>query len=201
MLTTAEIASAFSVGVHGTTYGGNPLACAVAGAVFDVINTTEVLDGVKARHALFMEGLKAINARRRVFSDLRGEGVWIGCELDAPWKGKAMDVLNAAGECRPAGARRRAGRRAHRAVAGDQPRRDSRGPDAPRDGAQSRADLAALTPSAAGRRRPTRSPGQLARHRRQLAMPPHRRPESTRRRPTQQRAPARRSSAASRAAR
>jgi len=44
-----------------------------------------------------MEGLKAINGRRRVFSDLRGEGVWIGCELDAPWKGKSMDVLTAAG--------------------------------------------------------------------------------------------------------
>ena len=98
LLTTNEVASAFSVGVHGTTYGGNPLACAVAGAVFDVINTTEVLDGVKARHALFVEGLKAINARRRVFSDIRGEGVWIGCELDAPWQGKSMDVVRAAGE-------------------------------------------------------------------------------------------------------
>ena len=98
LLTTNEVASAFSVGVHGTTFGGNPLACAVAGAVFDVINTTEVLDGVKARHALFMEGLKAINARRRVFCDLRGEGVWLGCELDAPWKGKSMDVVRAAGE-------------------------------------------------------------------------------------------------------
>ena len=97
MLTTNEIAGVFSVGVHGTTYGGNPLACAVAGAVFDVINTTEVLEGVKARHALFMEGLKAINVRRRVFSDLRGEGVWIGGELEAPWKGKAMDVVKAAG--------------------------------------------------------------------------------------------------------
>jgi acetylornithine/N-succinyldiaminopimelate aminotransferase len=98
MLTTTAIASAFTVGVHGTTYGGNPLACAVAGAVFDVINTTEVLDGVRARHALFMEGLKAINARRRVFAELRGEGVWIGGELDAAWKGKAMDVVKAAGE-------------------------------------------------------------------------------------------------------
>ena len=97
-LTTAEIASVFSVGVHGTTYGGNPLACAVAGAVFDLINTTEVLDGVKARHALFMEGLKAINVRRRVFADLRGEGVWLGCELETAWKGKAMDVVRAAGE-------------------------------------------------------------------------------------------------------
>src|SRR5437773_5098950 len=98
MLTTTDIASVFSVGVHGTTYGGNPLACAVASAVFDVINTTEVLDGVKARHALFMEGLKAINARRRVFSDLRGEGVWLGCELDEPWRGRSMDVLKAAGD-------------------------------------------------------------------------------------------------------
>ena len=74
--------------MHGTTYGGNPLACAVAGAVFDVINTTEVLDGVRARHALFIEGLKAINARRRVFRDLRGEGVWLGCELDDPWRAR-----------------------------------------------------------------------------------------------------------------
>ena len=98
MLTTTEVASAFSVGVHGTTYGGNPLACAVAGAVFDVINTTEVLDGVKARHALFMEGLRAINGRRRVFRDLRGEGVWIGCELEEPWRGRAMDVMSAAGD-------------------------------------------------------------------------------------------------------
>lgn len=98
LLTTNDVASAFTVGVHGTTYGGNPLACAVAGAVFDVINTTEVLDGVKARHALFVEGLKAINARRRVFADIRGEGVWIGCELDAPWKGKSMDVVRAAGD-------------------------------------------------------------------------------------------------------
>ena len=96
MLTTTEAASAFSVGVHGTTYGGNPLACAVAEAVFDVINTTEVLEGVKARHALFMEGLRAINARREVFSDVRGEGVWLGCELRDPWRGKAMDVMRSA---------------------------------------------------------------------------------------------------------
>ena len=97
MLTTTDIASVFGPGVHGTTYGGNPLACAVAGAVFDVINTTEVLDGVKARHALFLEGLKAINMRRHVFRDLRGEGVWLGCELDDPWRGKAADVMREAG--------------------------------------------------------------------------------------------------------
>src|SRR5437660_6077762 len=98
MLTTNEIAGVFGVGVHGTTYGGNPLACAVAGAVFDVVNTTEVLDGVKARHSLFMEGLRAINQRRRVFADVRGEGVWIGCELADPWRGRAAAVMQAAGD-------------------------------------------------------------------------------------------------------
>ena len=98
MLTTAPVAQAFGPGVHGTTYGGNPLACAVAGAVFDVINTTEVLDGVKARHALFMEGLRAIDQRRHVFADVRGEGVWIGCELADPWRGRAGAVMQAAGD-------------------------------------------------------------------------------------------------------
>ena len=98
MLTTTEVASAFSVGVHGTTYGGNPLACAVAEAVFDLVNTTEVLEGVRARHALFMEGLRAINVRREVFADIRGEGVWLGCELKPRWQGKAMDVMRAAAE-------------------------------------------------------------------------------------------------------
>jgi succinylornithine transaminase family protein len=98
MLTTTAIAQAFGPGVHGTTYGGNPLACAVAGAVLDIVNTTEVLDGVKARHALFMEGLRAIQARRNVFADLRGEGVWIGCELAEAWRGKAAAVMQAAGD-------------------------------------------------------------------------------------------------------
>ncbi len=47
MLTTQEIASAFHVGSHGSTYGGNPLAIrAVAGAAFDIINTPEVLQGI-----------------------------------------------------------------------------------------------------------------------------------------------------------
>jgi len=98
MLTTTAVAQAFGPGVHGTTYGGNPLACAVAGAVLDIVNTTEVLDGVRARHALFMEGLRAIQARRNVFADLRGEGVWIGCELAEAWRGKAAAVMQAAGD-------------------------------------------------------------------------------------------------------
>ena len=99
MLTTTEVASAFSVGVHGTTYGGNPLACAVAGAVFDVINTTEVLDGVKARHALFMEGLKAINARRpRLRRAARRRRVARLRARRQPGAARRSTSMNAAGE-------------------------------------------------------------------------------------------------------
>ena len=139
LLTTDDVASAFGVGVHGTTYGGNPLACAVAGAVFDIINTTEVLDGVKARHALFMEGLRAINARRRVFCDLRGEGVWLGCELDTHVEGQVDGRRARRGRRGPHAARRRARRRAHRAVARHLARRNPRGPGTAGDGAQRRA--------------------------------------------------------------
>ena len=54
MLTREDLAKHLVVGTHGTTYGGNPLACAVAEAVIDVINTPEVLAGVKAKHDLFV---------------------------------------------------------------------------------------------------------------------------------------------------
>ena len=101
MLTTNDVASAFSVGVHGTTYGGNPLACAVALAVFDVINTIEVLDGVKARHALFIEGLKAINARRRVFADLRGERASGSAPRPSTPRGKARRWTSSRRPARP----------------------------------------------------------------------------------------------------
>ena len=99
MLTTNKVAASFSVGVHGTTYGGNPLACAVAEAVFDIINTTEVLDGVRARHRLFVEGLRKINSgstgKPAIFADIRGEGVWLGCELVDQYKGRAMEFVRA----------------------------------------------------------------------------------------------------------
>ena len=49
------------MGTHGSTYGGNPLACAIGNAVLDVVNTPEVLDGVKHREQLLRDGLNKIN--------------------------------------------------------------------------------------------------------------------------------------------
>ena len=89
MLTTNEIAAHFSVGTHGTTYGGNPLACAVAEAVVDIVNTPEVLAGVKARHERFKQGLLEIGQRHGLFSQVRGMGLLIGCVLIDACNGRA----------------------------------------------------------------------------------------------------------------
>lgn len=98
MLTTDALAKVLTVGSHGTTYGGNPLACAVANAVFDFINTPEVLEGVKARHQQFVAGIEAINAKYPVFSQVRGEGLLIGCVLKDEYVGQAKQVTNLAAE-------------------------------------------------------------------------------------------------------
>ena len=96
MLTTEEIASAFHVGSHGSTYGGNPLACAVAGAAFDVINTPEVLNAVNEKREQFVKHLQQIDAQFDVFSDVRGMGLLIGAEFKPQYKGRARDFLHAA---------------------------------------------------------------------------------------------------------
>ncbi|ROR08598.1 aspartate aminotransferase family protein [Erwinia sp. JUb26] len=96
MLTTNEIASVMAPGVHGTTYGGNPLACAVAEAALDIINTPEVLDGVAQRRQLFVDALQALDAKLDLFSDIRGMGLLIGAALKPQHAGKARDILNAA---------------------------------------------------------------------------------------------------------
>jgi succinylornithine aminotransferase len=80
-MTTAEIASVMQPGSHGSTYGGNPLACAVAESVFDLINNADVLQGVLDKTQRFHDRLHQINAAHQVFTDVRGEGLWIGAEL------------------------------------------------------------------------------------------------------------------------
>ncbi|HCT5917341.1 aspartate aminotransferase family protein [Klebsiella pneumoniae] len=98
MLTTHEIASAFHAGSHGSTYGGNPLACAVANAAFDLINTPAVLDGVSAKRELFVKHLQRVGAEFDLFSDIRGMGLLIGAELKPQHKGRARDFLYAAAD-------------------------------------------------------------------------------------------------------
>ncbi|GAB3485812.1 aspartate aminotransferase family protein [Azotobacter salinestris] len=96
ILTRTDLARHLSAGVHGTTFGGNPLACAVAEAVIDVVNTPEVLQGVKVKHQRFKTRLEAIGQQYGIFSQVRGMGMLIGSVLSEPWKGRSRDVLVAA---------------------------------------------------------------------------------------------------------
>src|SRR3546814_6734247 len=86
MLTTEALAKHLVVGTHGTTYGGNPLACAVAEAVIDTVNTPEVLEGVNAKHRKFKARLEQIGEKYGLFTQVRGLGLLIGCVLNDAWR-------------------------------------------------------------------------------------------------------------------
>ncbi|TPE50323.1 aspartate aminotransferase family protein [Maribrevibacterium harenarium] len=98
MLATDKAAQALGFGTHGSTYGGNPMACSIAEAVIDIVDTPEVLEGVKARHQLFVDGLKAINEKYHVFKDIRGMGLLMGAEVKDELAGHAKDFVAASAE-------------------------------------------------------------------------------------------------------
>ncbi|MBL8523657.1 MAG: aspartate aminotransferase family protein [Betaproteobacteria bacterium] len=95
MLTTEKIAASFSVGVHGSTYGGNALGCAVALAVLDILVAPETRINIAARTEQLKTGIAAINKRHQIFADIRASGLWFGCELIPAWHGRAKDFVKA----------------------------------------------------------------------------------------------------------
>ena len=95
MIATEKAAKSLVFGTHGSTYGGNPMACAIAEAVIDIIDTPEVLAGVVKRHDIFVEGLKTINEKYHVFKDIRGMGLLIGAEVIDDLAGKAGEIVKA----------------------------------------------------------------------------------------------------------
>lgn len=98
MLTTAKIAEHMKVGVHGSTYGGNPLACAVAEAVVDFVAQPEILAGVKQREQWMRAELSKLNEKYHIFKEIRGKGLLLGAALNDEWQGRARDILVAAGK-------------------------------------------------------------------------------------------------------
>ncbi len=96
MLTTDKVSKSLAIGTHGSTYGGNPLACSIAEAVIDIVNTPEVLAGVNAKHKRFRAGVEAINARMPFCDEVRGKGLLIGCALSQEYQGRAGEFLKAA---------------------------------------------------------------------------------------------------------
>ncbi|MDW6005217.1 bifunctional succinylornithine transaminase/acetylornithine transaminase [Vibrio mangrovi] len=98
ILTKDRYATALSVGSHGTTYGGNPLATAVAGKAFSIIRQPAFLSGVVSRHQFLVDTLQQLNRELAVFRDIRGAGLLIGCELNETYAGQAKQISQMAVE-------------------------------------------------------------------------------------------------------
>jgi acetylornithine/N-succinyldiaminopimelate aminotransferase len=81
-LATAEAAKGMVVGTHGSTYGGNPLAMAVALAAIEEIDTPEMLEHVQALSRYFTQQLEGLRSRYPdVVAEIRGKGLLIGIKL------------------------------------------------------------------------------------------------------------------------
>lgn len=94
ILTTEAVASRVSPGMHGTTFGGGPLACAVALEFLSIVEEEELLDNIRARGAELREGLSKLAAKFGFIRELRAEGLMIGIELSAegaPFVAEAME--------------------------------------------------------------------------------------------------------------
>lgn len=93
LLATERAASGIKPGNHGSTYGGNPLACAVGNAVMDVVATEDFLAEVNRKAGLFRQGLEGLVASHPdVFEKVRGTGLMLGLKCKLP----AGDVVQAA---------------------------------------------------------------------------------------------------------
>lgn len=92
VLATEAAASGMGAGTHGSTYGGNPLACAVGNAVMDVISEPAFLAEVNRKSGLLAQKLEGLLAAYPdVFDELRGSGLMRGIKC----KPANMDVVNA----------------------------------------------------------------------------------------------------------
>ena len=79
VLATEDAASGMGAGSHGSTYGGNPLACAVGAKVVQIITAPGFLDQVTAKGARFRQGLeRLVAAHPTVFEAVRGQGLILG---------------------------------------------------------------------------------------------------------------------------
>jgi acetylornithine/N-succinyldiaminopimelate aminotransferase len=83
LLCTEEAAQAIHAGMHGTTFGGGPLACAVALAVLDTIDRDHLMDHVTATGTYFLELLDQLAKRHSAITEVRGLGLMLAIELDS----------------------------------------------------------------------------------------------------------------------
>jgi Ornithine/acetylornithine aminotransferase len=96
MLAGPKVAEVMQFGAHGTTFGGNPLAAAVARVALRKLASPQIANNVARQSAALRKGLDAINAELGLFSQLRGRGLMLGAVLSAKHAGRAGEALDRA---------------------------------------------------------------------------------------------------------
>ena len=96
MLVGSQAAETLQFGAHGTTFGGNPLAAAVARVALRRIASEDIAANVTRQSNAIRDGLQAINAELNVFAEIRGRGLMLGAVLNAAFAGRAGEILDAA---------------------------------------------------------------------------------------------------------
>ena len=92
VLATENAASGMTVGTHGSTYGGNPMACAVGAKVMEIVSDDDFLADVNRKAGLLRQKLEGLIAEHPdVFETVRGSGLMLGLKC----KASNMDVVNA----------------------------------------------------------------------------------------------------------
>jgi acetylornithine/N-succinyldiaminopimelate aminotransferase len=96
MLAGSKVAQVMQFGAHGTTFGGNPMAAAVARVALRKLSSQALLANVQRQSARLREALASIGTELGVFSEVRGRGLMLGAVLADSYRGKAGDVLDVA---------------------------------------------------------------------------------------------------------
>ncbi|MFD0740012.1 acetylornithine/succinyldiaminopimelate transaminase [Lysobacter koreensis] len=94
MLVGEQAAQAMQFGAHGTTFGGNPLAAAVAGAALKELSSAALLANVTRQAQVIRDALAALDAEFGLFAQIRGRGLMLGAQLREAHAGKAGEILD-----------------------------------------------------------------------------------------------------------
>ncbi|MGN1281346.1 MAG: acetylornithine/succinyldiaminopimelate transaminase [Succinivibrio sp.] len=92
VMTYDRFAKHFVPGTHGSTFGGNALACSVGCYVIDKVNNEKFLGNVKAMSAYIKDEIAKLNDRYQVFETVRGEGLLLGLVLKEKYQGKSGEL-------------------------------------------------------------------------------------------------------------